>query len=393
MHVSDTMIVDLSAASKAIWTFSKPLYLLTWSAELQSTFQATEQPSRIVVRRDGDAIRVEAFTTRQCFTSWWPMDMLALVTKLNAIGFGSVHTQLIEEDVIMLRTKKHPERVTILRKPASKKHWQDIALDRQKNHAMPAELRRRVLAAFGLTTEVGVVKAAHADKVRQVDRLVARALTLDVVTRFDKRQPFHIVDAGCGKAYLSIALTATMQELGYDVHLFGIDTNDHVIQAARNVSQTLGLRNVVFRQAAISNITSVPCTVLIALHACDTATDEALALGITNNANAMLVAPCCHKSVQRQLRASFVSPSVAPLLQHGITKERIGDILTDTLRVLLLNDVGYHAHLEEFVSLEHTLKNVLIVAQLRSDHQIRTHSAHQLQQLWGVSQVLVEQFR
>lgn len=393
MLVPDTLFADLAAATKAVWTFSKPLYLLAWSAEHQSMFRAKEHPKRLVLRRDGDAIRVEAFTARQSFTSWWPMDMLALVTKLHALGFGSVHAQMPDGDVIMLRTKKQPLRVTVLRKSASRTQWENLAQDRQKNHTMPSELRQRVLGAFGMISEAGLVKAAHADKARQVDRLVARALALDGITSFDKRQPFHIVDAGCGKAYLSIALTATMQHLGYDVHLHGIDTNDHVIQAAQHVSQTLGLHNATFRRDTISNIANLPCTMLIALHACDTATDEALALGIRNRARAMLVAPCCHKNIQRQLHPSSVSRSVAPLLQNGIARERLGDILTDTLRVLLLNDVGYHAHLEEFVSLEHTLKNVLIVAQRRVEYQNRANTAYELQKLWGVSQVLVEHFQ
>jgi Methyltransferase domain len=390
MTAFETAINELVGAHPAVWTFSKPLGIHTWTVELQQLLRAPEQPKRVVVLVAPDSIRVDAFTERQSFTSWWTESLQVLLQSLHDVGYGNTLIQLETQDVTVLRTRKRPDRITVLRKTASRTNWESLTSDRVPVRAMSESLRSTVLSAFGMLTASGTVTTHFVDKARQVDRLVGRTRSLESITNHPKNQPLYIVDAGCGKAYLSIALTATLQHEGYDVHLLGIDANQHVVSEAQRVADSLSLANTVFKRSNIADIDTVPCTLLIALHACDTASDEALALGIRNHAEAMLVAPCCHKNIQRQLSASTVPAAVIPFLRHGIVKERLGDLLTDTLRVLMLEDIGYTASLEEFVSLKHTLKNMLIVAQRRSGTRPRSQSARTLQEEWGVSHSLVD---
>jgi hypothetical protein len=132
-------------------------------------------------------------------------------------------------------------------------------------------------------------------------------------------------------------------------------------------------------------------TLLIALHACDTATDEALHVGLTLHVDAMLVAPCCHHFVQKQLRKDRVPAEARMLLEDGITRERLGDLLTDTMRRDIVRAHGYAASLEEFIALEHTLKNVLLKAERRRDVQRPDLDAvRDMSTRWGVHPRLLE---
>lgn len=378
-------------AAESVWTLSKPLPSAVWSADCASVLACPVFPKRIVVRVEVPDVRVECFTERQSFTSWWQGAPEALFDVLWACNFGNVLVQLVDSDETILRSAKLANRVTVLSQKPSRTSWVNVVADKTVQHVMSAALRERIFAAFDFTTSDGRIKAGMSDKARQVNRLVDRAFSLAVVRNALSGESLSIVDAGCGKAYLSIALAAALQERGVAVQLRGIDGNEHVVAVATAVANALGLPNATFSCEAIDKAAAMPADVFVALHACDTASDDAIMLALACSAKAMLIAPCCHKEVQRQLRESSVPDAFKPLLRDGIQKERLGDLITDAVRRDVVRSNGYDAHLEEFVALEHTAKNVLLVAERKAaKSNIALEDVVYFCQQWGVTSSLLE---
>ncbi len=318
---------------------------------------------------DGWDVHVERFTRTQCFTD--PVDAhgndAEKVLELElSHGWGQVHIQTPESDSVILQRLKSGNRTsTILRKPPSRKEWEHFEIGhRTKVTLLTTDADAHLLQVLDLASADGAILAAMADKFRQVNHLCAQWMPqLRTLAASLKGRPMSIVDAGCGKAYMSLALVYLLRREGIAAKLHGIDTNPHVIEHCRNAASELGMDNTTFTCGTIGSLAEpVSCDVVIALHACDTATDDALALALRMQAAVMIIAPCCHHYVQQQLRSPSVPDEARALLDDGITRERLGDLLTDTVRRDVLRSFGYDAHLEEFIALEHTQKNVLLRA-------------------------------
>jgi len=194
------------------------------------------------------------------------------------------------------------------------------------------------------------------DKYRQVQHYVELLRPLPVWGR----DRIRVVDAGCGKAYMSLALVAYGREIGTGVELVGLDANPAVIETVRGIADRLGYDEARFLTTTIADYASdEPVDLLVSLHACDTASDEAIAAGVRLGAEAIVVAPCCHRELARQIGAGADKDAV---LRHGLLLGRQADLLTDALRAATLETRGYRVDVIEFVSAEHTAKNVMIRA-------------------------------
>ena len=175
-----------------------------------------------------------------------------------------------------------------------------------------------------------------------------------------ERERIRVLDAGCGKAYMSLALVAYGREVGTRVELVGIDVNPSVIETAREIAAALGYDEARFEVSTIADYTSdEPIDVLVSLHACDTATDDAIAAGVRFGADAIVLAPCCH----HELAAQIAAHEKDGLLRHGLLLGRQADLVTDALRAAALEIAGYKVEVMEFVSAEHTAKNVMLRAE------------------------------
>jgi SAM-dependent methyltransferase len=173
------------------------------------------------------------------------------------------------------------------------------------------------------------------------------------------RERIRVVDAGCGKAYMSLALVAYGREIGTRVELVGLDANEGVIETVRAIAHELGYDEARFEATTIEAYADdEPVDLLVSLHACDTATDEAIAAGVRLGAEAIVVAPCCHHELAEQIAAR--EPDA--VLRHGLLLGRQADVVTDALRAAALEALGYRADVIEFVSTEHTPKNLMIRA-------------------------------
>jgi hypothetical protein len=263
--------------------------------------------------------------------------------------------------------------------------------DRTRRHPLPADdpEARRLFVTTGLFSPEGRLRKPQAAKYRQVQHYLELLRPLPV---WGEPGPVRVVDAGCGKAYMSLALCAWGRTQGSGVELVGVDANPEVVETVAGIAAELGY-DAHFEATTIWDYAQAEDTegadLLVSLHACDTATDEALAAGIVLGAEAIVLAPCCHHELARQLAPG--DGWSAPVLRNGLLRGRFADILTDSLRATALEVLGYRAEVIEFVAAEHTAKNVMIRAVRRppSDAAERaraeaTAAYDALAERWGV---------
>ena len=248
---------------------------------------------------------------------------------------------------------------TVLKRPPTRPAA-DRAHDRRKRRLLEEGTPVPFLVELGVMTRDGKVRKARYDKFRQVNRFLE--LVDDVVPSLrPDGGPLRVVDFGSGRSYLTFAVHHLLTELrGREVEIVGIDLKADVVAECAALAERLGARGLRFEQGDIVGYEAGgPVDLVVSLHACDTATDEALAQAVRWNADAILAVPCCHKEAFRQLHAT---PELQPLLRHGLVKERVAALATDGLRAQLLELAGYRTQLVELVALEHTPKNILIRA-------------------------------
>jgi SAM-dependent methyltransferase len=231
------------------------------------------------------------------------------------------------------------------------------AHDRAKQRHLDASARDW-LQALDLADERGRPRHGRSDKVRQVERYVDLLSHCAATCAWKAGEPLTVADMGCGKGYLTFAAWHLFRrQLKLAARVIGIDAQEGVIESSRAAALRIGAEGLEFQTGTIREVALPALDVLIALHACNDATDHALARGIAQGARLIVVAPCCHKDLRRVLGAA---EPLAPLLEHGLFKEHFAEWLTDGLRVLALEAAGYAVTVSEFVAPEHTPKNTLI---------------------------------
>ena len=230
--------------------------------------------------------------------------------------------------------------------------------DRQKNYLLAEGRPIDFLVRLGVMSTEGKVIAAKRDKFRQINRFLE--MVEDVAGSLPPSGPLHIIDFGCGKAYLTFALYYYLKAVkGREVSLVGLDLKEEVVEFCRQVAQELGYTGLTFAVGEIGTYGSAePIDMVVTLHACDTATDDALVKAVGWNAQVILSVPCC----QHELFSQVANDAMKPMLKYGIIKERLTALITDSARASLLESAGYSVQILEFISLEHTAKNLLIRA-------------------------------
>ncbi|MEP6673387.1 MAG: SAM-dependent methyltransferase, partial [Chthoniobacter sp.] len=221
------------------------------------------------------------------------------------------------------------------------------------------------LRALGVTNAEGEARPGMAPKLRQIQRFVELLghLVDDSPLRAPSA-PLRIVDMGAGKGYLTFATAEFFRARGVETEITGVEARAELVELTNRVAREHGFTGLNFVEGTIADFAPPqPLDVLIALHACDTATDDALAKAVQAGATLILAAPCCHKEVRAQLQPPLVLREV---LRHGILAEREAEIVTDGLRALLLEMHGYRASVFEFISPEDTSKNLMLSAQRRA---------------------------
>jgi SAM-dependent methyltransferase len=291
-----------------------------------------------------------------------PAEGLNLVTYLLGREFLDAHL-FTATHTVQLETKPDGSARVRAKATASATALGPAAHDHAKNYLIPANAPW--LRALGVTNDQGQPRTEQAAKFRQIQKF-AELIQTSVAETFPNAEiPIQVADMGSGKGYLTFAV-ATL--LGAGATVTGREVRPELVDLCNRVARENSLPNLTFSSGVIpapkianpeSKIEN-PIDVLIALHACDTATDDALAHGIVTGARLLIVSPCCQKEVRPQL---VPPPVLAAALRHGIFQERQAEFVTDALRALLLEWAGYKTKVFEFISTEHTAKNLLIVAQ------------------------------
>ena len=228
--------------------------------------------------------------------------------------------------------------------------------DKTKKRYVVAE-NNIYLRELGITTADGKVKSDKQDKFRQINKYVE--IVESIISSASLHTDFSIADMGAGKGYLTFAL---YDYLTNSMHLTpkitGVEMRKELVETCNQIAAKAGFTQLNFVSGSIDTAELPALDMLIALHACDTATDQAIYRGITSGAKIIICAPCCHKQIRKSMKPAN---DLKAITQFGILEERQAEILTDTIRALILESFGYKTRVFEFISTQHTPKNVMIV--------------------------------
>jgi hypothetical protein len=278
---------------------------------------------------------------------------VAYVLTLLTDYFLAASLFTTHQDVSLLISKKG--KVTLVKNKATFVESEPEDHNREK--------RKRVvdndayLNLLGITDENGLVIPKMTDKYRQINKYLEVIESLIKDAELPKQ--VNIVDMGSGKGYLTFALYDFLKnKLRLDVRITGIELRTELVNVCRSVAKQCGFKQLFFESKRIEDFNDERIDILIALHACDTATDDAIQKGFSSNAALIICAPCCHKQIRQQVKGKTQQ---SPLLKYGIFKERQFEMVTDAMRGLIMEKHQYDTKIFEFISNEHTRKNVMLV--------------------------------
>lgn len=234
----------------------------------------------------------------------------------------------------------------------------DLSHNRKKHYILEEGKAVPFLQDLGVMTKQGEIVRTKFDKFRQINRFLE--FIEDILPELPQDREVTILDFGCGKSYLTFAMYYYLHELrGYDIRIIGLDLKSDVILACNQLAKKYGYRKLKFLEGNIADYTgSDEVDMVVTLHACDTATDFALAKAVGWKAKVILSVPCC----QHELNKQMGNEVLAPLFSYGLIKERMAALVTDSMRAEYLKREGYDTQILEFIDMEHTPKNILIRA-------------------------------
>lgn len=263
---------------------------------------------------------------------------------------GQVRVLISKKGVPGIKMKRNPQKITAL--PVVTDH------NRQKNYILKEGTPIPFLVDLGVMSENGTIIKSRYDKFRQINRFLE--FIEDILPKLHKDRENVIIDFGCGKSYLTFAMYYYLHvQKGYSIRIIGLDLKQTVIDNCNRLSESYGYEKLRFYHGDIASYEGVSqVDMVVTLHACDTATDFALAKAVSWGASVILSVPCCQHELNKHLENSLM----APVFQYGLIKERMAALYTDALRAEILENQGYRTQILEFIDMEHTPKNILIRA-------------------------------
>lgn len=299
--------------------------------------------------------QIETFRNHQAFhRNAEPAEACMLL--LEAMGnMRQMQIETTERLYTVLVSKKG--KVTIKKKALERGRKEiDLSHDRKKRYILEEGIPVPFLKDLGVMTEEGKIVRSRFDKFRQINRFLE--FIEDILPELDKDRELTILDFGCGKSYLTFAMYYYLHERkGYDVRIIGLDLKKEVIAHCSELGRKYGYEKLTFQEGDIAGYGGAgKVDMVVTLHACDTATDYALAKAVKWDARVILSVPCC----QHELNGQIASGVLNPIFKYGLIKERMAALVTDALRAEYLEGAGYEVQILEFIDMEHTPKNILI---------------------------------
>ena len=267
-------------------------------------------------------------------------------------GFANLLAESTSESYSVRISKKDEALVTIGRVKLER----DLTHDRQKQRLLPED--NRIFALLGMHDGHKRIKPSKMDKYRQVEEFL-RLLKPTLDNEVGAQSEISIVDLGCGHAYLTFAVQEYLNSATQKVKVLGVDEREESKRHNDQIANSLGA-DAQFLVSKIADTPTQAVDIAIALHACDTATDDSIAWAVKNSAKVIMLAPCCHHDLQAQI--DLVPEPWSLLTRHGVVSERLIDLMTDSLRAQILKLLGYRVDIVEFIGGEHTPRNIMIRA-------------------------------
>ena len=318
----------------------------------------------------------ESFTAKQAFHK--NLDRDAAVQELSGCAgeFRQMQIETADAEYTVLISKKG--KATIKRKQRREKaQAADLSHNRQKRYILEEGKFVPFLHDLGVMAEDGKIVRSRTDKFRQINRFLE--FIEDILPQLDRDRELTILDFGCGKSYLTFAMYYYLHELrGYDIRIVGLDLKADVIRHCGRLAEQYGYDKLTFLTGDIADYDGVDqVDMVVTLHACDTATDYALAKAVGWNAKVILSVPCCQHELNAQFSAGGGSGDglLAPVMDYGLLRERFAALVTDGLRAKYLERAGYETQVLEFIDMEHTPKNILLRAVKRNGDKIKNTAA------------------
>ena len=331
--------------------------------------------------------QLESFTKTQAFHK----NLTLKETKNELVKlleeFRQVQVETVSEDITVLISKKGKATIKRKRKKVQAKAA-DLSHNRKKKYILEEGITVPFLQDLGVMTQDGKIVRTKMDKFRQINRFLE--FVEDILPQLDKDRELTLLDFGCGKSYLTFAMYYYLHELkGYDIRIIGLDLKTDVILHCNELAKKYGYEKLSFLVGDIADYEGVDqVDMVVTLHACDTATDYALAKAVGWNAKVILSVPCCQHEVNKQFEKqqnlksgkmkiktevletlevpsnqfSVVEEVLGPIMDYGLLRERFAALVTDGLRAKRLESEGYETQVLEFIDMEHTPKNILLRA-------------------------------
>jgi SAM-dependent methyltransferase len=351
---------------------------------------------RPVILRDKRYLQVSHQDDRQDTTrNYAGSEMERKVDELLDLPYSQIYIATIEGDIQVQISRKGLARVQHV-EVEDQRAAPELAHDREKARLISGDEPDPLLRALNIQTRDGQLRSGKRRKFRQINeflRLIVETGELETL-----EPPIRIIDCGCGSADLTFAVYHYLNHIRkLPTRAVGIDVKAELIAKQNALVEELGWEGLRFEVSRIIEYQPpIKPDVVLALHACDTATDEALAQAVRWEARLIFSAPCCHHHLQAQMAEQPVPPVFQPVVRHGILKERVGDVLTDSFRAQILRILGYRTDVVEFISPEHTDKNLMIRAVRRVQPEHRDSDVHHqmlaeyrgMVDFWGVKPYL-----
>ncbi len=344
----------------------------------------------VSIKGHGMLTFVNSYSTKDITVNYEVPRGLGMIGHTIQNNFSNAHLYTSTIDTHLTRTGDGPWSLLASKASATGEPEISAAHDRQKKRVI--DQKQPFLHALGITDAEHKILPSMNDKWRQINRFMELFNDAAQDAGITEEGSLSIADFGSGKGYLTFAIHNAISSRSAPIEVTGIEIRDDLVKFCNDVSAELGCKGLAFRKGDITSYSPDRLDILIALHACDTATDHAISLGIKAGAKVIMCAPCCHKEIRPMIKPPEVIKS---LLKHGIHLGQEAEMLTDTLRALLMEAAGYQAKVFEFISLEHTDKNKMILGIKRRHEPGRQEKClaqiRALKDFYGITRIKLEE--
>ncbi len=315
--------------------------------------------ARVVELKSGTKLSFTyRYKTKEIVKNYSIEDGIKFIHDVLGQDFLSATVFTIQQDVQIEYNKNGNSKITFTKPTLSDAKSNLKSHDHQKKRSIEAH-DNPYLTALGITNSSGHVVRTMEDKFRQINKFIEILQGLVNTSSLADQRELSVVDMGSGKGYLTFAMYDFLTgSLDKETTIVGVEGRSELVDFCNKTAQEIGFDRLRFEPGNIQDYAMEKTDITIALHACDTATDDAIFKGIKSESSIIILSPCCHKQIRKQIGSNTV---LKDILKHGILLERQAETVTDGLRALLLERSGYHTKVFEFISSEHTSKNMMIV--------------------------------